>query len=78
MDCEVEYIPDDIKNVDDSILTKIISCEHKGACNEQCATAFKIIPQEIEFYRKMNLPLPILCPNCRYYQRLKQRNLFKL
>ena len=37
-----------------------------------------IIPQELEFYRKMNLPLPRLCPNCRHYQRIKQRNPLKL
>ena len=47
-------------------------------CNEQCTTAFKIIPQELAFYRKMSLPLPRLCPNCRHYQRLKQRNPLKL
>ncbi len=73
-----EDLPDHIKDVDDSILKQIISCEHKGTCNEQCTTAFKIIPQELEFYRKMNLPLPRLCPNCRHYQRIKQRNPLKL
>jgi hypothetical protein len=26
----------------------------------------------------MNVPLPRLCPNCRHYQRLKQRNPLKL
>ncbi|MDD5146800.1 MAG: hypothetical protein PHN39_03645, partial [Candidatus Pacebacteria bacterium] len=50
----------------------------RGDCNEQCTTAFRIIPQELQFYRKMNLPLPRLCPNCRHYQRLKQRNPLKL
>ena len=33
---------------------------------------------ELSFYKKMNLPLPHLCPNCRHYQRLKQRNPLKL
>jgi hypothetical protein len=32
----------------------------------------------LQFYRRMNLPLPRLCPNCRHYQRLKQRNPLKL
>jgi len=50
----------------------------ESSCNEQCTTAFKIIPDELQFYRKMNLPLPRLCPNCRHYQRLKQRNPLKL
>ncbi len=48
------------------------------SCNEQCTTAFKIIQSELDFYRKMNLPLPRLCPNCRHYQRIKQRNPLKL
>ena len=43
-----------------------------------CTEAFRIIPQELAFYRRMNLPLPRLCPNCRHYQRLKQRNPLKL
>jgi hypothetical protein len=84
-------LPDHIKDVTDSILKEVIKCAHvKGSpsdssgqiasaiCNEQCTTAFKIIPQELEFYRKMNLPLPRLCPNCRHYQRIKQRNPLKL
>ena len=73
-----EDLPDYIKDVDDTIIKEIIQCAHKGECNEQCTTAFKIIPQELEFYKKMNLPLPRLCPNCRHYQRLKQRNPLKL
>jgi len=43
-----------------------------------CTTAFKLISQELAFYRRMNLPLPRLCPNCRHYERLKQRNPLKL
>ena len=81
---KTEQIPDHIKDVKDDIVNQIIQCGHydmdskKTVCNEQCATAFKIIPQELEFYRKMNLPLPRLCPNCRHYQRIKQRNPLKL
>ncbi len=71
-------LPDNIKDVDDSILNEIIECEHQTKCSGQCTLAFKIIPQELEFYRKMNLPLPRLCPNCRHYQRIQQRNPLKL
>jgi hypothetical protein len=71
-------IPGDIKNISDSILNEIISCEHEGKCSEQCTTAFKIVPEELSFYRRMNLSLPRLCPNCRHAGRLKQRNPFKL
>ena len=71
-------LPDLVEDVDDSILNQIIGCQHEGKCNEQCATAFKIIPQELKFYKKLNLPLPRLCPNCRHYERLAQRNPLKL
>ncbi len=78
IDIKTEDIPNDIKEVDDSIINKIIECEHKGTCNEQCTEAFKIIPDELSFYKRMNLPIPHLCPNCRHYNRLKQRNPLKL
>ncbi|MEE8131792.1 MAG: hypothetical protein V3T98_01985 [Candidatus Paceibacterota bacterium] len=71
-------LPDHIKDVEDSIIGKTIECEHQGECNEQCTFGFKIIEKELEFYKKMNLPLPRLCPNCRHYQRIKQRNPLKL
>lgn len=73
-----ENLPDNIKDVDDSILKDTIGCAHEGTRNEQCTTAFRIIPEELQFYKRMNLPLPRLCPNCRHYQRLKQRNPLKL
>ena len=73
-----EDLPDHIKDVEDSITNEVIGCLHEGTCKEQCTAAFKIIPQELQFYKKMNLPLPRLCPNCRHYQRLKQRNPLKL
>ncbi|MFA6297386.1 MAG: hypothetical protein WC629_02385 [Candidatus Paceibacterota bacterium] len=78
IDIKTEDIPDSIKEVDETILGKVIECEHKGTCNEQCTEAFKIIAPELQLYQRMNLPLPHLCPNCRHYQRLKQRNPLKL
>jgi len=78
IDIKSEDIPDDIKDVDETILGKVIECEHKGECNEQCTEAFKITESELQFYKRMNLPIPHLCPNCRHYQRLKQRNPLKL
>ena len=73
-----DKLPDHIKDVDEDIIGKIIECAHKGACNEQCTQAFKIVKEELQFYKKMNLPLPRLCPNCRHFERLKQRNPLKL
>ena len=78
IDIKNEDIPDNIKEVNESIINKVIECSHKGTCNEQCTEAFKVIPAELQFYQRMNLPLPHLCPNCRHYNRLKQRNPLKL
>ena len=73
-----DQLSDNIKDVDDYILGETIQCLHKQTCNEQCTQAFKIIPQELQFYKKMNIPIPRLCPNCRHYERLAQRNPLKL
>lgn len=66
-------LPETIQEVDDSILKEIIGCAREGHCQEQCTRGFKIMRKELEFYRSMNLPLPRLCPNCRHYQRHKER-----
>ncbi len=73
-----EELPDTIDEITDLVLDEVIACEHDGKCKEDCATAFKILAEDLKFYRRMNLPLPRLCPNCRHYQRLKQRNPLNL
>ncbi|MFA6000054.1 MAG: hypothetical protein WC783_03710 [Candidatus Paceibacterota bacterium] len=78
IDINNEDIPDDIQDVQDDIVNKVLACEHAGSCMEQCTEAFKIVSEELKFYKRMNLPLPRLCPNCRHYTRLKQRNPLKL
>ena len=72
-------LPNSIKNVDDSILNQVIACEHKGVCTmDQCTEAFKITAGELSLYRRLNIPLPRLCHNCRFYERLKMENPKKL
>jgi hypothetical protein len=73
-----EELADSISEVSDSILDEVISCEHKGKCSHNCMTAYKILLDDLSFYRRMNLPLPRLCPNCRHHERLKLRNPLKL
>ena len=60
-------IPDNISDIDDEILKQILKCEVSGKL-------YKIIPQELEFYRKMKLPIPHRCPNQRHKDRLAMRN----
>jgi len=67
-------LPDSISGVTDDILKEVIACEHDGTCNHGCTKAFRIVTDELIFYRKRNIPLPKQCPNCRYYRRLAYRN----
>lgn len=64
-------LPQKIEQVGDSMCTEIIECEKDGKL-------FKIIPQELEFYRKHKLPLPHFCPDCRHEKRKRQMNPRKL
>jgi len=71
-------LPDHISDAKNSITEEVIGCEHSGTCNEQCTTAFRITPNELNFYRRMNIALPRICPNCRNAERRKWRNNFTL
>ena len=71
-------LPDAIEEVSDSIVKEIIACPHAQNCNEECTAAFRILPEELAFYRKVGIPLPRLCSNCRYAERIKQRSSLKL
>ncbi len=71
-------LPDGINEVLDEIVNETIGCPNNGNPDFQCATAFRIMPNELQFYRLRNLPLPRFCPNCRHYDRLKYRNPMRL
>ncbi len=67
-------MPDHIRDTPDSILEEIVECAHQGTCKERCTEGFRITPQELLFYRSNSICLPRLCPNCRHYERISQRN----
>jgi hypothetical protein len=71
---ETAALPATIAETDDSILSAVIRCAHGGTCMHQCPGAFKVTPQELQFYRRHGLPVPRLCPICRHYERLSQRS----
>lgn len=73
-----EELPDDIKNVSNELTSKAISCTNKVDVFEKCTYAFRITPEELKFYKQMNLPLPRCCPNCRYYKRREFKKPWKL
>jgi hypothetical protein len=74
----ISELPEDIKEVPESIVNEIIGCAHDGKCTDQCTRAFKVRIQDLSLYRLWGVPLPRLCPNCRHYERLRKRNPLKL
>ncbi len=60
-------IPNNIEDVPDDICDKILTCEATGKY-------YKIQKAELNFYRKMELPIPRLCPDERHRRRMKLRN----
>lgn len=65
-----EEIPDQIKDVPDSITKEILSCI-------DCNRNYKITEPEFLFYRKMVLPIPRKCFFCRHKDRVRRRGSFK-
>jgi len=63
-------IPDNIKDIDDSITKEILRCI-------DCYRNYKITPQEFLFYKKIILPIPRKCFFCRHKDRIKKRGGFK-
>ncbi len=64
-------LPESIESIPDDILNWAIECEVSGK-------PFRIIKQELEFYRKHNIPIPRRHPDIRHMDRVKLRNPRKL
>lgn len=76
-------LPLTIEDLPDDILKEIITCTTQDSETDKriyfsCTTAFRLHPQELEFYKKMNLPIPHKCYRCRLQDRLARRNPRKL
>lgn len=66
-------IPDDIREVKDDILEKVLKCEVSGK-------PYRIIPMELQFLRRMGLPIPRRSPLQRHKDRIAKllpRRLYK-
>jgi len=71
-------VSDDPIIIEDSITKEILECLNKGIGEHNCTTAFRILTDELGFYKQNHIPIPVYCPNCRHHQRLNQRNPLKL
>lgn len=61
------YAEDQIGDIKETILNQKLSCE-------SCRKDFKIIESELKFYKRMKLPVPHECHNCRHKNRMIKRN----
>ncbi len=66
-----KLLPDNIKEIPDDILNRAVECEVTNK-------PFRIIKQELDFYRKHNLPIPRRHPDQRHLDRMALRNPRKL
>ena len=64
-------VPENIIDVQDDILQAVLKCEHSGK-------AYKITPQELQFYRTMHIPIPTTAPLQRIKERVVELSPFKL
>jgi hypothetical protein len=62
-----DKLPKDSQELSDDLLKEVLKCE-------RCTRNYRLILQELNFYRKMNLPVPNECFNCRHERRMKMRN----
>ena len=60
-------IPENISDVPDAIINEILACT-------SCGKNYKIIPEELKFYKRSALPVPVKCSECRHKVRFAMRN----
>ena len=61
-----ESVPESIRDVSDDFVNEILVCE-------QCSKNYRLIPNELSFYKKLSIPIPRLCPECRHTRRFQAR-----
>lgn len=64
-------IPDDIKDVSDSILQAVLRCV-------SCKRNYNVVEPELQLYRRFSVPIPRHCPDCRYRRKIALRPPRKL
>ena len=51
----------------ENITQELLACE-------DCKKNYRVIEQELQFYKEMSLPIPLKCLECRYQELISQRN----
>lgn len=62
-----EKVPDSIREADKiDVKSAIFVCTN-------CRKNYRVIPDELAFYKRLEIPLPRLCPDCRHARRMAAR-----
>jgi len=64
-------IPNTIDNIDENILKEIFVCT-------DCGKNYRLVQAELDFYKRMHLPIPHKDFECRHKDRMSKRNPRKL
>jgi hypothetical protein len=64
-------VPDRIDDVSDDIVDAVLACE-------SCKRNYRLITLEMDLYRRMKVPVPRCCYDCRHLQRAALRTPYKL
>ena len=65
-------MPDSIADVKEGdVLQQVFACT-------ACTKNYLVIPSEFTFYKRLSIPLPRLCPDCRHARRFQNRGPNKL
>ncbi len=60
-------LPDKIGDTDEGIVSEVLECN-------LCKQPYRIVAKELEFLKKYGVAAPRNCPDCRYTERIKDRN----
>lgn len=68
---KAQDVPDSINDIPDSITSEVFACI-------TCKRNYRVVSQELNFYRKMKIPIPRQCFYCRHRARFAFRNPYRL
>ena len=69
-----DTLPEDLEH----LCNEVVACPNMGDSKTMCTSAFKFNKDEFMYYKRLKVPLPRHCPNCRYYKRRSRTLPFKL
>ena len=67
----LKNIPESISDISDSIINEVLECI-------QCQRNYKIVKNELSFYKKFKIPIPRYCFFCRLAKRFELRTPSRL